>query len=107
MTEYYHFTSNNELTKISQKNALETMDEISPQWEEEITEFGKLFMGIYDWDFDEKTLELKIPKIRTGGEIPLNKKASLFFGFEIFGACFLKPKTDQIAIIDAKIDKLK
>jgi hypothetical protein len=103
MNQYYYFPCNGEICTVSEHEANSKMNEISNQWEDESTKFGKLFMGVYDWDFDEVTLDLKIPNLRTGGQIPINKKASLFFGFDIFGDCFLKPELSQIPNIDAKI----
>jgi hypothetical protein len=88
----YHFTLKNTVVKMTSNEAIKKMDQISPQWEDESTEFGELNMGVYDWDFsdDEKGIQLNIPKLRTGGEIQKNEKASNFFGFDIFGDCFLE-----------------
>lgn len=89
---FEHYSIESTVVQISQADAAKKMHEISEQWEDEITPFGKLFMGVFDWDFEEKPngIELKIPNLAGGGSIPLNVKATEKFGFEIYGDCFLK-----------------
>jgi len=88
MFEYYSVDGT--IEKISEEKAIQLMDSISSQWEDESTSFGQLYMGVYDWAFNENPFYLKIPHLSTGGEIPFNEKASEKFGFEIYGDCFLK-----------------
>lgn len=103
---YYYFAINEKPQKQEVKEAIKKMDEISTQWEDEDTPFGKLFLGVFDWDYTNGKygVELKIPNLRNGGSIPKNETASAFFGFDIFGECFLKPKADKIVEIETKIN---
>lgn len=103
MNQYYHFATDDTVEIISKELAIKKMNDISSQWEDESTSFGKLHLGVYDWDYNKVTLELNIPKLITGGKIPINQKASSFFGFEIFGDCFLIPIPSQISKIDSLI----
>lgn len=86
----YHFTLTQKIEELPDKDASDKMYQISQQWEDEGTPFGKLYLGVYDWAHDKQTLDLHIPKLRTGGEIAKNERASLFFGFDIYGDCFLE-----------------
>jgi hypothetical protein len=104
----YHFTLIGSIDNLSDSEASKKMTEISQQWEDEMTKFGKLYMGVYDWAFtdDEAVFELHIPKLRTGGEIQKNINATRFFGIDIFGDCFLKENSDGIKRIAEFISKL-
>lgn len=90
MFRYYPIEGN--VRDISDAEAHQLMNEICEQWEDEITPLGRLFMGVYDWDFSNTPLgmEINIPNLRTGGAVPKNEVGSAEFGFEIFGDCFLK-----------------
>lgn len=99
---YYYFPVTGLPQKYEDKTTFDKMDEISSQWEDEQTQFGKLLMGVFDWDFSDG--EIKIPNLRTGGSIPQNEFASDFFGFTIYGECFLKPNADKIIELDNLID---
>ena len=89
---FEHYTINGSVTKLSSEDALKKMNEISEQWEEETTSFGKLFMGVFNWAYENtaKGIELKIPNLADGGSVPINDIASKKFGFIIYGDCFLK-----------------
>lgn len=91
---YRHYSTDGQTNDISIKEAHELMDSISNQWEDESTDLGKLFVGVFDWDYTstDSGIELNIPKLAVGGEIPLNEAATKEFGFEIYGDCFLKLK---------------
>ena len=90
MYEYYPVTG--AVQQISDDDAHKLMKEISPQWEDEKTPFGKLIYGVYNWAYSMKGNEmtLHIPKLNGGGEIPLNTAAKAKFGFDVYGDCFLK-----------------
>jgi hypothetical protein len=90
MYEYYKVDGS--VSELTETEATKKMYEISPQWEDENTKFGKLFMGVYDWAFTDKPFQLLIPNLRTGGSIQKNEVAIKKFGFDIFGDCFLKIK---------------
>ena len=92
----YHFTLTGSIDKLTNKEASDKIGEISPQWENENTKFGKLYMGVYDWAYsnDKGNFQLHIPKLRAGGEIQKNTAATSFFGFDIFGDCFLEENND-------------
>jgi len=104
----YHFTLAGSIDKLSDAEASNKMKQISSQWEDEKTKFGKLFLGVYDWAFtnNEKGFQLHIPKLATGGEIQKNVNASSFFGFDIFGDCFLKEDNDISKAITGFSSKL-
>lgn len=87
---FEHYSIDGSLTKISKEEAVRKMDEISEQWEDEATKFGKLYLGVYDWAYTENPFQLLIPTLRTGGSIPKNERATQKFGFDIYGDCFLK-----------------
>lgn len=87
---FEHYDINGSVTKLTTDQAMKKMNEISEQWEDEKTIFGKLFIAVYDWAFDKETLEILIPNLRTGGSVPKNNEASKKFGGSIFGDCFLK-----------------
>ena len=91
---YRHYSTDGQTNDISIEEAHKLMDSISNQWEDESTDLGKLYMGVFDWDYTstDSGIELNIPKLAGGGEIPLNKVATKEFGFEIYGDCFLKIK---------------
>jgi len=103
---YYYLSVNDKPLKLEDKETFIKMDEISSQWEDEITPYGKLLMGVFDWDFTTGKLgiELKIPNLRNGGSIAKNETATSFFGFDIFGDCFLKPNENKIKEIDNKFN---
>lgn len=90
MFEHYPVTETVE--QIDDSQASKLMNSISSQWEDEQTPFGKLYMGVYNWDYKNTPngMELLIPNLRGGGSVPLNKEATKKFGFEIYGDCFLK-----------------
>ena len=90
MYEYYPVVGN--VSTLTAEEATKKMYEITGQWEDENTKFGKLFMGVYDWAFTDNPFQILIPRLRTGGSIPKNEEASEKFGFDIFGDCFLKIK---------------
>lgn len=89
---YEHYPANDDVQQIQDEEAHKLMNSISSQWEDEMTNFGKLFMGVFDWAYEKTAngIELKIPNLASGGSIPLNKNATEKFGFEIYGDCFLK-----------------
>ncbi|MHA4895633.1 hypothetical protein ACXZ1K_12840 [Pedobacter sp. PWIIR3] len=89
---FEHYSIDGSVTKLSKEDAIKKMDEISEQWEDEITSFGKLLMGVFDWAYEETTngIELKIPNLTDGGSVPKNDVATKKFGFDIYGDCFLK-----------------
>ena len=101
---YYFIPVNDKPQKYEDKETFIKMDEISSQWEDKATAFGKLLMGVFDWDYTtgKMGIELKIPNLRAGGSIPKNEIATSFFGFDIYGDCFLKPKENKINEIDAQ-----
>ncbi|MDL2243295.1 hypothetical protein LJB84_00415 [Bacteroidales bacterium OttesenSCG-928-J19] len=89
---FEHYSIDGSVTKLSKENAVKKMDEISEQWEDETTNFGILYMGVFDWAY-EKTrngIELKIPNLANGGSVLKNDVATKKFGFDIYGDCFLK-----------------
>ncbi len=90
MYEHYPVTGN--VQQIQDAQAHQMMNSISSQWEDETTPFGKLFMGVFDWAYEETQngIELKIPNLADGGSVPLNVNATVKFGFDIYGDCFLK-----------------
>lgn len=90
MYEHYPVTGN--VQQIQDAQAHQMMNSISSQWEDETTPFGKLFMGVFDWAYEETKhgIELKIPNLADGGSVPLNVNATQKFGFDIYGDCFLK-----------------
>jgi hypothetical protein len=49
-------------------------------------------MGVFDWAYKKTAngIELEIPKLASGGTIPLNVTATKKFGIDIYGDCFLK-----------------
>lgn len=87
-----HYPVQGDVQELSDEDAQKLMDEISQQWEDEKTPFGKLYTGVHDWDFTSTgtVIKVNIPKLRTGGEMPLNTTAKAKFGFDIYGDCFLK-----------------
>lgn len=87
-----HFKLDGQIEDITKQEAGKRMSKISSQWEKETTNRGKLHMGVYDWDFTSTKfgMTINIPKLRTGGEIQKNQSASDFFGFDIYGDCFLE-----------------
>ena len=89
---YEHYLVTGEVKKLQDDEAQKMMSEISSQWEDEDTSFGKLFMGVFDWAYKKTSIgiELEIPKLASGGTIPLNTIASKKFGFDIYGDCFLE-----------------
>jgi hypothetical protein len=89
---YRHYSTNGQTNEISNEEAQKLMNEISNQWESESTHLGKLYTGVFNWDYTttDNGIELNIPKLVGGGEIPLNKIATKEFGVEIYGDCFLK-----------------
>lgn len=89
---FEHFPANGPSVQIEDSKAKSLMSAISNQWENEDTDHGTLYMAVYDWAFttSARGVELHIPKLKTGGSIPLNKIATDKFGFEIYGDCFLK-----------------
>ncbi|OJV52977.1 MAG: hypothetical protein BGO31_04275 [Bacteroidetes bacterium 43-16] len=87
---FEHYSIDGSISELSKEEAFKKMNEISQQWEDELTNFGRLYMGVYDWAYKENPFELLIPNLRTGGAIPKNEKASQKFGFDIYGDCFLK-----------------
>lgn len=89
---FEHYPVTGQIQQISDADASKMMNEISSQWEDEKTPFGKLFMGVFDWDYKNTPtgMEILIPNLRGGGSIPLNQQATDKFGFEIYGDCFLK-----------------
>lgn len=89
---FEHYSTDGSVTKLSKTDAVKKMDEISEQWEDEVTDFGKLFTGVFDWAV-EKTknmIEIKIPNLAGGGTVPKNEVATKKFGIDIYGDCFLK-----------------
>jgi len=98
---YYHFPVQGAIQKISDATAQVLMSQISNQWEDEPTPYGKLFLGVYDWAFSKQgtTLKIEAPNLIGGGSVPNNENAAATLGGEpIYGDCFLKPK-DANAII--------
>lgn len=89
---YEHYSVDGNVQQIQDAQAHQLMDSISSQWEDETTKFGKLYMGVFDWAYDETPngIEMKIPNLASGGSVPLNVNATQKFGFEIYGDCFLK-----------------
>ena len=92
----YHFALTGSINKMTEKEASEERSQISQQWENENTKFGKLFMGVYDWAYSdgEGGFQLHIPMLRTGGQIQKNTTATSFFGFDIYGDCFLEENSE-------------
>jgi hypothetical protein len=90
MYEHYPVTGN--VQQIPDAQAHQLMNTISPQWEDETTPFGKLYMGVFDWAYSNTPngMQLHIPNLASGGSIPLNTNATQKFGFDIYGDCFLK-----------------
>lgn len=89
---FEHYSINGNVTKLSKEDAVKKMDEISEQWEDENTDFGILFLGVFNWAYEITNYEiaLKIPNLVGGGSVPKNDVATQKFGFEIYGDCFLK-----------------
>ncbi|MFF5382606.1 hypothetical protein [Pedobacter suwonensis] len=89
---FEHYSIDGSVTKLSKEDAIKKMDEISEQWEDETTSFGKLLIGVFDWAYEETTngIKLKIPNLADGGSVPKNDVATKKFGFDIYGDCFLK-----------------
>jgi hypothetical protein len=89
---YEHYSTTGDVQQIQDTQAHQMMDNISSQWEDEATQDGKLFIGVFDWAYEETSngIELKIPNLAGGGSVPLNVNASKKFGLEIYGDCFLK-----------------
>lgn len=89
---YEHYSVDGIVTNLSKEDAIKKMSEICDQWEDETTVFGKLSMGVFDWEFEEteEGIDLKIPNLADGGVVPKNDVATTKFGFDIFGDCFLK-----------------
>jgi hypothetical protein len=94
---YEHYSIDSMVTKLDLKEAQDLMNEISDQWEDEQTEFGKLLTGVFDWDYKKtpQGIEVLIPNLRNGGSIPKNDNASKKFGFDIYGDCFLKVQFNE------------
>jgi len=88
---FEHYSVDGSVTQLPKEDASKKMHEISEQWEDETTYFGKLFMGVFDWDYDKNNpFKPLIPNLRSGGTIPKNEVATKKFGFDIYGDCFLK-----------------
>jgi hypothetical protein len=89
---YKHYSCTKPSSNISDSDANDLMDGISDQWEDESTPLGKVFLPVFDWDYTETPagIELRIPFLASGEEIPYNSEASKDFGFDIYGDCFLK-----------------
>ena len=89
---YEYYSVNGQIEKIEDVKAHQIMHSISTQWEDEATKFGKLYMGVFDWAFEETSggIKFNIPNLDSGGSVPLNLKATEKFGFDIYGDCFLK-----------------
>ena len=90
---YYYFPVSGNPQKITNKEAVSKMKNISSQWEDEETTYGTLWMGVFDWASSKQgnVFKVDIPNLKTGGSIPKNVIASSFFGFDIYGKCFLEP----------------
>ncbi len=93
-TMFKHYQTDGTVTELEDSDAFEKMNNISNQWEDETTNKGKLYMGVFDWASFTKdnVFTIDIPNLRTGGQVLKNEKASEEFGFEIYGDCFLKSK---------------
>jgi hypothetical protein len=106
---YYHFPTTGTIQQLSKADAIKKMDEICEQWEDENNTLGKLFMGVFDWDFKESKngIEMNIPHLADGGSIPKNEKASKLFGFDIYGDCFLLPDPNKLSEINTLITALQ
>ena len=104
----YHFTLTGSIDNLSDNENSEKMTQISQQWEDETTKFGKLYMGVHDWAFtnDNGVFEVHVPKLNGGGEIQKNINATSFFGFDIFGDCFLKENSEGRQMIAEFTSKL-
>lgn len=86
---FYHFFTNGKIEAISSEEARKRMDNISSQWETETHSVGTLYIGVFDWAYENHTI--LIPKLSTGGFVPENTNAhSLVGGEKIYGDCFLK-----------------
>lgn len=102
---YHYFPVTGNIAKMLKEKASVRMDEISDQWEDEETPYGELYLGVHDWAYSQTAqgIELHIPKLASGGSVPLNELASNFFDFEIYGDCFLKADKSQVEAIDTKL----
>lgn len=102
---YYYFPTIGRISIIDKTDLSSKMDIISSQWEDEITDWGTLYMGVFDWVYSENngSLELLIPQLASGGSIPKNETASNLFGFDVYGECFLKAIPSKIAQLNSMI----
>lgn len=67
MFEYYSVKG--EVQQVNDAQASQMMNSISSQWEDEQTPFGKLYFGVYDWDYitTKNRTEILFPNLRGGG----------------------------------------
>ena len=91
---YKYYPVNGTMRVVSNDEAQKLMDELSDQWEDESVDNGVLLTGVYNWDFTSSPdgIQINIPKLLGGGEIPLNKQATEEFGTKIYGDCFWRDK---------------
>jgi hypothetical protein len=89
---YRYYPVSGTVRDVQNEEAQFLMNQQSSQWEDERTEHGILLMAVYDWASFMRDSEfvIDIPNLREGGNVALNTHASAFFGFEIYGDCFLK-----------------
>lgn len=59
-------------------------------------------MGVYNWAFSDENgvFQVHIPKLHGGGEIKKNELATSFFGFDVFGDCFLEGNNEGVQKIN-------
>lgn len=84
------------------------MEQIAPNWKEEPTEWGILFMEVHPWavSVDELGEEREhSPKLRDGRSLKWNEFASRFFGLKIYGNCFVLPYLEKNADLSIAIHK--
>ena len=55
---YEHYPTNTDVQQIQNEEAHKLMNNISSQWEDKMTNFGKLFMGVFDWAYEKTAMEL-------------------------------------------------
>jgi len=106
---YYYIPVNGQVEKYFDKTKVsELMNEISPQWEDEASPMGKVYMGVYDWAYKEKDngIELLIPNLVGGGKVPTNIIAQKLIGGVIYGDCFLLVKEEDIPAIDKRLSSI-
>lgn len=103
---YYYIPVEGKVEKHEDKIKVSNlMKKISAQWEDESSPMGTVFLGVYDWAFEQTANELKllIPNLVGGGRVPNNVIAEKLIGGSIYGDCFLLAKDEDVASIDKRL----